>query len=113
MGWRVRRNKDPVPMVDIVVAVGDVETSRSAQSPQNMGLAGLVLPGDVGEESLAAGYVGVKDLLGGNAEDFEGGCFLSAEAINAVSHHLHSARSTIGRNKGKFDIVESLASGWK
>ena len=31
MGWRVRRNKVPVPMGDIAVEVGAVETDRSVQ----------------------------------------------------------------------------------
>lgn len=85
MGWRVRRNKDPVPTGGIGVEVGAVETGRSIQKPRNMGLVGVILL-YVGEESLVVDCVGVEGLLGGNAEDFEGGCFLGAEAMNAVSH---------------------------
>ncbi|KAF3407723.1 hypothetical protein DPV78_001614 [Talaromyces pinophilus] len=85
MGWRVRRNKDPVPMGDIAVEVGAVETGRSIQRQQNMDLVGVILL-SVGGESLVVDCVGVKDLLGGNAEDFEGDCFLDAGAMKAVSH---------------------------
>jgi hypothetical protein len=85
MGWRVRRNKDPVPMEGIVVEVGVVETGRSIQREQNMDLEGVILL-SVGGENLVVDCVGVEGLLGGNAEDFEGGCFLGAEAMNTVSH---------------------------
>lgn len=87
MGWRVRRNKDPVPMGDIVVEAGVVERCRSIQRLQNMDLAGVILL-CVGEESLVVDCDGVEGLLGGNvAEDSEGG-FLGAEAMEAVSHRL-------------------------
>lgn len=50
-----------------------------------MGLAGVVLL-SVGGENLVGDCAGVEGFLGGNAVDFEGGCFLDAEAVNAVSH---------------------------
>lgn len=91
MGWRVRRSKDPVPRGDIVVEAGVVETGRLVQRPQSMGSAGVILL-SVGGENLVVGCAGVEGLLGGNAADFEGGCFLDAEAVNAVSHRSPSSQ---------------------
>lgn len=85
MGWRVRRSKNPVPMGDIDVEGGVVETGRLFQRPQSMGLAGVILL-SVGGENLVGDCAGVEGFLGGSAADFESGCFLGAEAVNAVSH---------------------------
>lgn len=92
MGWRVRRNKDPVPTGGIVVAVGVVETVRSIRRLRNMGLVGgILLRAD--EENLVVDCVGVEGLLGGNvAEDSESGCFLGGEASHLKDHPYTCAR---------------------
>lgn len=68
-----------------------------------------VNPQGVGEENPVVDCDGVVGHLGGNvAEDSDGGCFLSAEAIDIVSPMIDCqfVESAIERNKSEVDILE-------